>query len=424
MKKEINAKSIIEMLDSGFLDEIPITFDADRCIDEFLERFYNTLQEHLEKGEFFRKLDYLKMKRFLFTAYHNLVEMDHTISQGRVIKPYKKLLTIQKLYDELVNFIKKPMKLIFDKLFLSKQNEYQTIIEAIANLKSEIDYTTGRTQVLYGALERIKKDLSNAKNQEKENLENIYKKNNKEYVDLLYELSKLREKLIKLEKIKKNFENEHFNTFSELFKNKSEKLVKEILDLLNSISYEFDTILWDEAKNSEVVRKFFKEAKIEGSFSSKTYLKYYLKSLADASNQEINSLKELLTYLESVSQRNIIVVCNNSEDAEKYKILLESIDKDYVVVETTNKDKIVVEHKNRGLDFIVIDYELKGDNGLEVIKRFWSEFLGTKERVYVLLMFDTPNYQAINEAGRSGIRYFFLKSSSDDEFVSKVKSIL
>lgn len=407
-------------------NDILIENTIDVCLNEFFSGLNSKISEYDDVDEFSRRLDYIKMKRFLLTAYNNLAEMDASISQGRAKKPYQKLLRTQKIHDELAQYAKKPLAMNYEKIFLVRQSAYLCAKSEIARLEKLIDFETGRVLILAGVLERTKEYLSKLEKNspEYEKINQSYKKNNREYVDRLHSQSETKAELQRLKSLLSRFESSHLIEFSRGFEAKMAELAKRAVTILDVVSYEFDTILWDEAKNSKVIRKFFEESKIEGSYSSKTFLKYYLKSLPDAKSDEIKGLRDLLSYLDTACTRNIIIVGANSEDVSRYRFLVESTNKDYFVIETTNPDKISLEYKNIGLDCIIIEHELKNTNGVEVIEGFWEEFGGARDRVVVMIIFSAPDYEAINRAGRAGVKYFFMKSHPDMEFAAKIQSIV
>ena len=74
----------------------------------------------------------------------------------------------------------------------------------------------------------------------------------------------------------------------------------DIIDTLNVLAYRFDKELWRSAKRSKPVQKFFIEARIEGLYSSKTYMKYYINKL-DIKKAGENTVK-LMRYIEQYNK--------------------------------------------------------------------------------------------------------------------------
>lgn len=64
---------------------------------------------------------------------------------------------------------------------------------------------------------------------------------------------------------------------------------------MDAQAYLVDNQLWQEAKVSKSLKKYFKDSLINGELNTKTYLKYYLSTLdSDKANQTTKELYDIL----------------------------------------------------------------------------------------------------------------------------------
>ena len=104
-------------------DEIPMTKLPNVCIEEFFARENEILLEYKDFVEGHLSLDFLRMRRFLLTAYNDLCEMDNLVENEDLRKAKNE---INYLWKEFENYVKKaqytqpmPLKKSFSP---SKQN--------------------------------------------------------------------------------------------------------------------------------------------------------------------------------------------------------------------------------------------------------------------------------------------------------------
>lgn len=424
---ETHVSSAGEDVLGGLISEIPVETGVEQCVRKFLKPYKEAIAPHEEHASSERKLDYLKMRRFIFTAYNNLVEMDHTISEGRIVQPKAALLHVQKHYEELEKMLNRPGNVNFEKVFLTSQSYYKEVVSLYETKKAHGEYLSSRLMQIKVSMDEYGKRyrLASKKSPEYAQLETIFKRLNGEYVDRLHDQSILREEIAKLYGVIEKFKKQHELEFNQYFYDKSREFVEFVQEVLNGLAYEYDTILWEEAKDSDSIRKFFAESKIQGSFSSKTFLKYYLKHLdKELLSGEQEGLQQLLSYLEEISKKNIFIMGSDIDEVNALKLLVEGIDKEYVVVTAISSEKIFVEHTRSPFDLIIIDYRLRQLTGLELMDKFWEAYTDTRDGIPVLMRFRNPTYEEVDHAGRAGIRYFIRSSVGKTEFIEKVKRIL
>ena len=181
----------------------------------------------------------------------------------------------------------------------------------------------------------------------------------KRYVDLLHYLSSQKEKLAKITKAGEQFEEQFYEPFLKSYLPFSKELKNDFIKILNSKAYELDCLLWQRAKQSLSVRRFFIEAGITGTYSSKTFLKYFLKSLDRSKiRQETKSLFDLLKYLETFSKKNILLIQKSVDDSKRYKEYLKNFDNDLNITTSNHPKEILNSPKNTHYDVIVMEWKL------------------------------------------------------------------
>lgn len=406
---------------------IPISLSVEECIDKTLEPIRSVISQYSEYLIADKKIDYLKMRRFIFTAYNNLVEMDQSVLKAEVSEPKSKLNAVKKHFDELEMYLKKPLSINFEKIFLEQQSHYREVRRSAERAKHNIDLKDVQASHLRVTHSECKKSLqlTSRKHPRYPEIEARCKKLNREYVDSLHEASELRSRLALLQDRMEEFKKSHSITFGKVFDERTEQIKGDINSIMDGIAYEFDTILWEKAKESTAVRKFFLEAKIEGTYSSKTFLKYYMRSLDEQKfSEDQEKLYELLDYLESISAKHIFFLSNDDEELAHFRMLIENIDKDFTVYAESVPAKIYSELKRHPIDLLVLNDEQKSQTGIEILQELWNTFEEAKNTLPVMLRFQKPTYESLDTAGKMGVKYFILAEASDEEFKEKLLDIL
>lgn len=257
MTEEEVEQRVVAFLDHFFEDETMVA-----------EHELNFLDENgLQKPE----IDYMKMRQFIITAYNNLKEMDLTIAEGLVGKMYKDITILVNFYQEFLKKIK-ISNLVYQRDFLPSVQEYKhlnddkTLTEAKINQYKHISLST----------ERELEDIAISKEKVDEKKIKLLRRRN---VDALYNLEKSKEHLkevaVELNELEESMKGQFFEQF-EVYCDDYKNAFEEVI---NTKLFYFEKLLWQHAEQSSGVRKFFDSAGITGSYSTKTYLNYYLRNI-------------------------------------------------------------------------------------------------------------------------------------------------
>jgi hypothetical protein len=256
--QEINDE-ITNFLDSYFEEE-------DFIIDEEL----NFLEEN-SFVEVPSEINYIKLRRFIETAYHNLKNMDPTIEESLVGKLYHDFSNLLVIY---VEFLKKTkiVAVVYVRDFLENVPTYVALDESKHEHESTIARMKGVAKNSASTMESMLADGVDEYSKE-------FKHHRRRNVDAIHEMGVAKEHLIEINKEMNELRDQMQFEFEAEFKLAKDEIKEGFEEIINTKIYYFDNLFWYQASRSPIVRAFFDRAKIEGEFSTKTYLQYYLKSI-------------------------------------------------------------------------------------------------------------------------------------------------
>ncbi|MDR0747719.1 MAG: hypothetical protein LBE89_07490 [Helicobacteraceae bacterium] len=248
-------------------------------VSAFVNRFFGEEMAAAQKeldflyGNGFVKpqLDYIKMRRFLIAAYNNLKSFDPKITEGLVAKVYQ---DVERLYDYLADFLKKTKlaKLVYVRDFLPSVPQYKA-------LQDDVTVTDARKkqyQLIASATERELAALEAPKNAE----ELAYAKSlHARNVDAIDTVARCKDKLAIITKELKELEAQMSSEFFGQYDEYMSSIKDGLFEVTNTKSYYFDKLMWDFAASSPLIQKFFTQSRIEGDYSTKTMIRYYLRNI-------------------------------------------------------------------------------------------------------------------------------------------------
>lgn len=228
-------------------------FEAIDLVYDFLDDFFNDAYEVLRFNmnflesngfEYQTKIDYMKLNRFISAAYNAILANDFQVVDVLISKFYKDIIFLNSFYKDFLIRCKDP-SIIYKNHF--------------------IKYYGGMPELVKLLLPKDKKDVEITE-EDIEEANSFFK-----------------------EQFESNFEKE-FSTFKEKL-----KLV------INTKTYYFDSLLWQEARKSQSIHEFFKKAKrqetnLDEPLSTKIFIKQYMRTI-DKSHTKNQHWHE---YLEKV----------------------------------------------------------------------------------------------------------------------------
>lgn len=349
------------------------------CIYDHYSAIENTISKYREFIKDKPELDFLRIRRFLLSAYNQLTSLDPHVANPRLQSMKNEIL---RLFADFEEFIKKsnyPPQYSFEKIFLNRQIEYVAMLQTVETTQSIITSTTIQERSMSKTLKQLEESFAKAtdKGTQRYSLEEKHLKSfRKRYVDTVDYLGKQRVILAKSQTACEDFSNQYFQEFCKIFIPLVKEIKSDFLLLLNTKAYELDRLLWDRAKGSTAIRRFFIKAGIYGTYSSKTFLKYFLRSLDhDKIRGDTNQLVNLLKYLEGFSRKNILLLRESIEEAKKFQFFLSKFDEDLQITVSTDPRILVKFPDIAQFNLILMDKVIKKIDMAELIPRYLDGFL-------------------------------------------------
>ncbi|KIM09247.1 MAG: hypothetical protein KU28_01020 [Sulfurovum sp. PC08-66] len=257
-----------------------------------------------------KRIDFKLMHRFLHTTYKTLRELDPEFMAHKLAQRYKNLLEMAKVYEDFLTKSRNGAS-AYEMIFLAQQKGFVTLEEKLTANTEEIGFLRGQTRRFKENVKELTQKIQNASKMSGEygelveELKRVKRHENNAIVrlgdlvdqnEVLYEV---------ITQFRDQYEAPFLRDFSHFVHDTKPKL-KAILD---AMAYAFDIELWFKAKESPIIRNYFKNAYTGEIISSRTYLEYYLKNLdVHKLNKENQALQQLYLELKKVKPLNILII--------------------------------------------------------------------------------------------------------------------
>jgi len=401
---------------------IPLETSIEESIQKYFAKMIVDLEEYAYDFEEYEQLDYIKMRRFLTTAYHNLLELDSKFINNDLMIINEYLEEIYKIYRSFIQKIDLP-NVSYESIFLPAQPQYIWRKRKLESNRGEIITQKGVIKNIASQMEVLKAAIE--KNPKSESLEVKYKRYNTIYVDALHRMASLRDENVVLMREIKAFEDMHFGPFVSEFARFARIRKEQIQRLLDGYAYYFDKKMWDLAESSKSIREFFRKANVQDEFSSKTYLKYYLKGLDDLKMSELHrELKTLLAYLESLSLVSVAII---DEDKQKCYELLKIIRLHNADVKASAFERVKLftqRLRQEPYRLVLLDTSIKNpscEKSIEIISEIQEKRF---QKCRICLMANHFSKEELMRYRALGVEHFLLKSLSEHELARRMKVLL
>eukprot|EP01022_Parablepharisma_sp_SALTPOND_P020691 TRINITY_DN38451_c0_g2_i1.p1 TRINITY_DN38451_c0_g2~~TRINITY_DN38451_c0_g2_i1.p1 ORF type:complete len:395 (-),score=52.50 TRINITY_DN38451_c0_g2_i1:1193-2377(-) len=394
-------------------------------MDEYFGDYYGIIQRNQDALSSEKTLDYFRMKRFLNTAFHNLKQVDRSISNEKFKEIEAELKFLKRIYDSFVKITSLPAEVAYEMIFLDNQPDYKEAAIQLKTYKQQMEASSRIQKALHSELQYKERQLKNTElsKEQKELLEKQIKPIRRDYADAVFDASKAKENIVTITKSIDAFKKEFYDAFLRAFEQNITYLKDKLIKILDARAYEFDYILWSNAKESPYIRKFFTDCKIEGSYCSRTFLKYYMKSLdKDKLSDDNKRLFDLLHYLESEHTKKIVVIAKDLDYAEYLKVLVERIDKDLNVIASTSPVDMINACKKQPADVVILEFEMRLMDAFEFVKTYTSQVKALTEFCIVYDERSAKSVESITE--NPLIKNYFKKNTQEREILKKLKRVI
>ncbi|RDU61052.1 hypothetical protein [Helicobacter marmotae] len=390
-------------------DQIPVTKPARVCIEEYFARENEILSRYKDYTAGHLSLDFLRMRRFLFTAYNDLCAMDPNIENDVLKKLKNEIVYLFREYEGYDKKTQYALNYAFEMIFLARQVEYNRTLANLEEIQSSLANAQAQTNVLSGSLAEAEKALGKRDDKgskEYAEVEKEVKGMRKRYVDLLNFIGNQKDALVSETARLKRFKEEHFNAFSSVYTPMTTELKERFITLLDTKAYDFDTTLWTRAKHSQNVKHFFRNSRIEGSFSSKTFLRYFLRGL-DKSKLSARSkeLFDLLAYLETTYRKSLLIVRETQVNILKYRQVIEKIDSSLLISTDSDPINALKNVLQNPTDIIVIDEKIGNVSALGFIKTYKESKNANAKTVFCVVVHQLPPSEIISKGKLMGVEF-------------------
>ena len=339
--------------------DIPLDRDISDCLDNHFEEVISVVYEYEAEFKEGESLNFLLIKRFLHTAYNNLRDIDSTFMDRYLLELRSDLKVLESVYQKFHKKITNP-ETVYESIFLEQQATYKNHKKRMETNISEVYTlnTTIKSQEIQ--IKNIQKEIERCTTKKQIELKQVdLKRYNSYFVDSIHRLGSLKEENIQLKELLDKFTKKYRDEFIFIYIDEAKKYDEFLREQLDGYAYEFDKKMWQSAETSSAIRSFFKRAKIEDDFSSKTFLKYFIKGLDETKfSKEHKRLHSLLEYLEKRAKLRILIVSENRKKSDYIKHLIRSFCKEYSVEVSDNPRSSYYRKDLARLDIIFADLSM------------------------------------------------------------------
>jgi len=388
LEKIDNQLSTLIADSTSSLDSLDEKISLSMDINETMNDYFNHLKNELFKREGYKKvngrLKYSFAKRFLWTTFNNLVDIDNSIVTLRISSISDDLKFVSNLKDDFDKKIQYPLT-AFKDIFLSSQKEYTSIKKMTTDTIERLNLLRTKEESINLEKENKKKEILKSNNKEKINkLTKELKILNGTYVDIVHMMARLQEIHKKNSKRLNNFELAHKETFYNSFKKEAKQHQKNITNILDAQAYLLDFTLWKEAKSSHAILNYFKSLSIDIELNTKTYLKYYLGTLDEGkANKDTKDLFTFYNYLEEKQKDYILIVTASSQDALDYSQYIQSMDKTLIVKSFISELESLKWAMTNTIKVIVLESKLISTNAKEYLDYYHNNIFSKPKIILI-----------------------------------------
>ena len=328
------------------------------------------------------RLNYLLARRFIWTTFNNLIDIDQHLVTPRIKSVSDDLKHMGKIYSNFEKKVKYP-SVAFNDVFLTYQKEYKHVKKVNTSIKEYLN-TLNIYEGSVAAQKKAKQEeIENATIKEsKLTLTRELKILSGTYVDLVHMMANLTQRYKENSELLENFETKYKNDFYNKFLVKAENDKANLLEVLDAQAYLLDHILWKEAKVSRDIINNFRSSLIDGELNTKTYLGYYLNSLDDGKmNQSTQELIKLYNYLKEVQKEYIMILAPSVDDIMDYELEIKKLTLPFAVKSFIDALSSIKWAMQNSVKVLIVDSEIQGSKLAKYLDVYHSNLLSKPKLV-------------------------------------------
>ena len=367
------------------IDKIRLSVPVNICVNQYFRQIEDDIDRRTGYKNAKYRLDFLRIRRFLYTMYNNLTELDLHFITPRIKIMRDDLLSMSQAYDDFKSKATYP-DIAFEKVFLERQEEYVLVREEAKNSYEKLGGLREAESRLSEVIEEKEEVLERTLrvSTQFERLDEEKRELKSSYVDTVHMMATLDEIYHHDLELMLAFEQEHKENFYKLFTKASKTYKEQILGILDAQAYLFDEQLWMQAQRSKVIQNFFKESNIDGEYCSKTFLKYYLNTLDESIvSEEQKELFKLYEYLDSINHDSVVVVLNDMDRVFHFKALFSKMPfalESQVFIDTKKAFSWLQKHP---VNVLILEQELDKMRATSFLQKF-REKIGSRAKAVLL----------------------------------------
>ncbi len=396
---------------------IKLNMNPQKCLKNYFTKLDSYISKNMKYKNSSGRLNFLLMRRFIFTTFNNLAEMDVNFITPQIKKVKDDILYMSGVYDDFKIKSSFP-DTAFSKIFLDKQDDYVKMQRESAEVSKELQELQTKELHLEKMMIAKQKEMQELCGDALDREDEAYRILKGTYVDIVHMCATFTERLHEDMGMMSEFCAVYKENFIESFEASSRDYEKILLHTLDAQAFIFDIILWEKAKRSRAVKRFFTESQIDGDFSSKTYLKYYLKALdKEKSSDEHKELFKLYEYLKTLESYTTVILLDDIDEILELKRLFTRAGlKMYIKTFIDEKSALAWAVSNRANLFVLSD-RLQNMSALGFLERYHKR---TALQPKVMLISDRDQKIFQN----SGIECVVKSTEAPKEILSKMKIMI
>jgi len=424
-----NLEKIAEYIKATHEDtELTKTLSIKESIEVYFKKIVDDLLQYKSDEFGDRRMSFDIVRRFLFTAYNNLLEIDNSL-EDKELKALK--LAFESVIQLKSDFERKCRDTIesnYEKIYLRKNTEFMALYNEFEDIKTKMGSLRNEVGLITRELEDVKqKRKKYTKGTPEANAaEESFKRLNAKNVDKIHALSVCKDRIYDIDERMESIRKRYFDEFKATFEEEVDSIKFDLKEVLDIFSYRFDKSMWHRAKQSRNVKEFFKDAQVKGILSSKTYLQYYVDGLDESMASE--NTKKIIKYMREYNRTNkiqIALVGSDIAQLSKERNIIIKIDEILEAKVFTDIVDFLKRFEGEGFDLVIMDALVGKKRGIDIIDFLKNRFPSKCKSVnFGVRLGSSSDVEEHSRAFNRGIKYFFMNDMNKEEYADTVLKIV